>query len=51
MSLAVQVVGSFDKRGRRYLRAKAQTKSLEDLNVVGTLETITIAPGTVGNGR
>jgi hypothetical protein len=51
MSLAVQVVGPFDK-GRRYLtRESLGTKSLEDLNVVGTLETITIAPGTVGNGR
>ncbi len=51
VSLAMQAVGPFDK-GRRYLtRDSLGTKSLEDLNVVGTLETITIAPGTIGNGR
>ena len=50
MLLAVQPVGPFDK-GRRYLtRDSLGAKSLEDLDVVGTLETVTIAPGTVGNG-
>jgi hypothetical protein len=47
----VQAIGPFDK-GRRYLtRDNLGTKSLEDLDVIGTLETVTIAPGTLGNER
>jgi hypothetical protein len=48
-SFALQPVGAFDK-GRRFLsRESLGNQTREDLPVVGTRETTTYAPGTVGN--
>jgi hypothetical protein len=50
-SFALQPVGQFD-RGRRYLsRENLGLKTIDDLDTVGTLETVTIAPGTIGNEK
>jgi len=47
----LQPVGAFDG-GKRFLtRESLGNQTVEDLNAVGTLETITIAVGTVGNDR
>jgi hypothetical protein len=50
-SFTPQSVGPF-ANGTRYLtREDLGTKTIDDLNVVGTLEKITINPGVVGNDR
>ena len=50
-SFAVQPVGSFDQ-GRRFLaRESLGAQSIEDLPVVGTLETLSIAPGAMENDQ
>jgi hypothetical protein len=51
LSFGEQPVGSFDQ-GRRYLtRESIGTQSIQELSVVGTLEKVSIAPGTVGNDQ
>ena len=50
-SVAVQPVGPFDQ-GRRYLtRESLGTKYIDEYSVIGTLETMTMAAGTVGNDQ
>jgi hypothetical protein len=51
LSFAVQPVGPFDK-GRRYLtRESLGNQWIENLAVTGTLETVAVAPGTLGNDQ
>jgi hypothetical protein len=51
LSFAEMPVGPFDN-GRRFLSREALgQKTIEDLNVIGTRETETIAPGTLGNDK
>lgn len=47
----LQPVGPFEQ-GKRYLaRESLGTKTIDGLNVTGTMETLTILPGTIGNDR
>ena len=51
LSFTVQPVGPFDQ-GRRYLtRESLGNQWIENLAVTGTLETVAVAPGTLGNDQ
>jgi len=51
MAPSLQPVGSFD-HGKRYLnRDNLGSQIIDGLSVIGTLETTTIAPGTLGNSQ
>ena len=47
----VQPVGPFDNNRRLLVRDSLGTQTMDDLPVTGTKETVTIAPGTIGNDK
>ncbi len=51
MSFPEMPVGSFDNGKRVGSREALGEKTIEDLNTVGTRETVTLAPGAIGNDK
>ena len=50
-SFATQPVGPFDQGRRDLTRESLGDRTMQDLPVTGTLEKVTVAPGTVGNDQ
>jgi hypothetical protein len=51
LSFPEMPVGSFDNGKRTGSREALGEKTIEDLNTIGTRETVTLAPGTIGNDK
>jgi hypothetical protein len=51
LSEAIMPEGPFDNGKRNMVRTSLGSKEMEGLPITGTLETTTIAPGTIGNDR